>query len=72
MSKTPAQTDADSLLPLAPAGDDAALGRLLEMHRNYLALLARLQIGRRLRGKVDVDDVVQTTFLAAHRRYLDP
>jgi RNA polymerase sigma-70 factor (ECF subfamily) len=69
MSKTTAQTDADSLLPLARAGDDAALGRLLEMHRNYLALLARVQIGRPLRGKVDVDDAVQTTFLEAHRHF---
>jgi RNA polymerase sigma-70 factor (ECF subfamily) len=69
MSTTPGQADADSLLPLARAGDAAALGRLLEAHRNYLELLARVQIGRRLRGKVGADDVVQTTFLEAHRHF---
>jgi RNA polymerase sigma-70 factor (ECF subfamily) len=39
------------------------------MYRNYLALLARLQIGRRLRGKVDPEDLVQETFLKAHRDF---
>jgi RNA polymerase sigma-70 factor (ECF subfamily) len=32
-------------------------------------LLARLQIGRRLRGKADAADLVQETFLHAHRRF---
>src|SRR5262249_37657575 len=35
----------------------------------YLALLARLQIGRRLQGKVDAADLVQETFLEAHRDF---
>src|SRR5262249_48770457 len=51
----------------ARTGDGIALGNLLEMYRPYLALLARLQIGRRLQGKVDAADLVQETFLAAHR-----
>ncbi len=37
----------ERLLPLAQAGDGAARGHLLELYRGYLALLARLQIGRR-------------------------
>ena len=37
------------------------------MYRHYLTLLARLQIGRRLQGKVDAADLVQETFLKAHR-----
>jgi RNA polymerase sigma-70 factor (ECF subfamily) len=44
-----------------------ALGQLLELYSNYLTLLARLQISRRLQGKVDAADLVQETFLAAHR-----
>lgn len=32
-------------------------------------LLARLQIGQRLQGKVDAGDLVQETFMAAHRRW---
>lgn len=55
------------LLDKSRAGDRQALGRLLECYRNYLALLARLQIGRRLQGKVDPADLVQETFLSAHQ-----
>jgi hypothetical protein len=33
---------------LWPAGECPAPGQLLELYRDYLALLARLQIGRRL------------------------
>lgn len=57
------------LLCQARAGDGPALGRLLELYRNYLTLLAQLQIGRRLQGKVDPADLVQETFLAAHRDF---
>jgi RNA polymerase sigma-70 factor (ECF subfamily) len=59
----------EELLRLARAGDGAALGSLLEMYRNYLTLLARLQVGRRLQGKVDAADLVQETFLEAHRHF---
>jgi RNA polymerase sigma-70 factor, ECF subfamily len=59
----------DELLVFARAGDGSALGKLLELYRNYLTLLVRLQIGRRLRGKVDDSDLVQETFLEAHRHF---
>ncbi len=62
-------TDPEQLLSLARMGDGDALGRLLELYRGYLALLARLQIGRRLQGKVDPADLVQETFLEAHRHF---
>jgi len=62
-------TDPETLLRLAQADDAAALGLLLERYRSYLGLLARLQIGRRLRGKVDASDVVQEAFLKAHRDF---
>ena len=61
--------DAERLLQEARAGEAATLGRLLERYRRYLALLARVQIGRRLQGKVDASDVVQETFLDAHRHF---
>ena len=60
-----ASADPQRLLCLAQAGDRAALGHLLELYRAYLDLLARLQIGRRLQGKVDAADLVQDTFLHA-------
>jgi RNA polymerase sigma-70 factor, ECF subfamily len=59
------------ILRQARDGDAAALGRLLERYRNYLTLLARLQIGRRLQGKVDPADAVQDTFLKASRDFAD-
>jgi RNA polymerase sigma-70 factor (ECF subfamily) len=40
------------------------------MYHDYLALLARVQIGRRLQGKVDASDLVQETFLKAHRDFV--
>jgi RNA polymerase sigma-70 factor (ECF subfamily) len=61
--------DPERLIHRARAGDAAALGELLELSRNYLALLARLQIGKRLQGKVDDSDLVQETFLAAHQHF---
>src|SRR5947209_8488726 len=61
----------ESLLPLARAGHADALGQLLESYRNYLELLARLQIGRRLQSKVDAADLVQETFLDAHATFAD-
>src|SRR6185436_13070421 len=61
--------DLEQLLQEARAGDVATLGRLLELYRRYLALLARVQIGQRLQGKVDASDLVQETFLDAHRYF---
>jgi RNA polymerase sigma-70 factor (ECF subfamily) len=64
-----ADLDPERLLARIRAGDGQALGQLLELYRNYLTLLARVQIGRRLRGKVEDADLVQETFLEAHRHF---
>jgi RNA polymerase sigma-70 factor (ECF subfamily) len=60
----------EQLLRQARADGGAALGQLLEHYRGYLALLARVQIGRRLQGKVDAADLVQEAFLQAHRHWI--
>jgi RNA polymerase sigma-70 factor (ECF subfamily) len=51
------------------AGDTAAWGRVLEHVRPYLTLLAAAQLGRRLLVKADPPDVVQDTFVQAHRLF---
>jgi RNA polymerase sigma-70 factor, ECF subfamily len=67
--KGEAASEPGRLLGRARAGDAAARGELLDRYRRYLALLARLQIGRRLQGKVDASDAVQDAFLKAHRHF---
>jgi RNA polymerase sigma-70 factor, ECF subfamily len=59
----------EHLLARAQAGDPDARGRLLAGYHHYLALLARLQVRRRLQGKIDPQDLVQETFLKAHRHF---
>ena len=59
----------ETLIPLAREENNPARGQLLEGYRPYLTLLARVQIGRKLQGKVDADDIVQEVFLRAHREF---
>jgi len=59
----------ESLLERARSGDEEALGRLLERHRDFLRGIARPLIGRALRPRADPSDLVQDTFLKAHRQF---
>jgi RNA polymerase sigma-70 factor (ECF subfamily) len=67
MTDTP--LDPMELMRQARGGDGDALGRLLAMYRNYLALIARLQVDERIKAKVDASDVVQEACLEAFRDF---
>jgi RNA polymerase sigma-70 factor, ECF subfamily len=57
------------LIRQAHAGDPEALGRLLEAHRDHLRSLAARQLRGRVAARVDASDIVQQTFLDAHRYF---
>jgi RNA polymerase sigma-70 factor (ECF subfamily) len=66
---TPVRDTPERLLDRARAGERDALGQLLELYHGYLVLLARVQVSRRLQGKIDAADIVQETFLKAYRHF---
>ena len=67
LTTTILRADVEALLGLAKRGSRAALGTLLVRHRRQLGLLVKLRVGRRLREKLDVDDLLQEVSLEAHR-----
>ena len=57
------------LLEAARRGDRDALGDLLQRHSGYLQLLVSGRLDKRLQSRVNASDVVQETFLEAHRDF---
>jgi RNA polymerase sigma-70 factor, ECF subfamily len=57
------------LIGKARRGDDVALGRLLEENRAALLAEAERQLRGRLAARVDASDIIQQTFLDAHRGF---
>mgnify|MGYP001553876449 CR=1 FL=1 len=49
-------------------GDVQALGEAFAMHRDRLRKLVHFRLDRRVQGRVDVDDVLQESYLAANTR----
>jgi RNA polymerase sigma-70 factor (ECF subfamily) len=66
--KDDAPTD-NELLEQARRGDRDALGRLLDAQRAALHRLAEGQLEGRVAVRVDASDVIQQTFLEAHRSF---
>jgi RNA polymerase sigma-70 factor (ECF subfamily) len=59
----------DDLIGRARRGDDEALGRLFEELRASLLAEAEQQLRGRIAARVDAADIVQQTFLEAHRGF---
>ncbi len=60
---------ANALLEQARRGDREALGRLLEAQRRALYRLAERQLDGRIAVRIDASDIIQQTFLEAHRSF---
>jgi RNA polymerase sigma-70 factor (ECF subfamily) len=58
------------LILRARRGDGEALGALLDRYRAYLRILARRKLDGAAQARVDVSDVVQQTYLEAHRDFV--
>lgn len=56
-------------LMLARKGDESARNRLFAAGRSFAAVVARVQLHRRLEAKVDPSDLVQQSLLEAHRGF---
>jgi RNA polymerase sigma-70 factor (ECF subfamily) len=62
-----ATSDLVELLRAARAGSQVALGQLLEHYRPYLLQIANTHLRESLQSKLGGSDLVQDTFLSAHR-----
>jgi len=65
MDAEPRITD---LLPLLPAGDDQAARAIFDRYSDRLVRLAGQHLSRRLAGRVDGEDIVQSAFRTFFRR----
>lgn len=62
-------SSANAMIGRARRGSKSSLGSLLQQYRNYLAVLASMQIDKRLLPRVSPSDVVQETMLRAHKHF---
>ena len=61
----------EELLLGVQAGDDQAVNRLMERHREGVRRLVQMRLDQRIQRRVDVSDVVQDVMIEAHRRLPD-
>jgi RNA polymerase sigma-70 factor (ECF subfamily) len=65
---SPAGSFAD-LLARARLGQSAAMGELLELHREHLLERARERMPQRLQGRMGPSDAVQVALMSAHQHF---
>ncbi|QEG41028.1 sigma-70 family RNA polymerase sigma factor [Roseimaritima ulvae] len=66
---SPVPPSPEDMLHRVRQGNASSLGDLLELYRNYLTVLASMQLDNRLRRRMSTSDLVQETMLAAHRDF---
>jgi RNA polymerase sigma-70 factor, ECF subfamily len=64
-----AASSVPDLIGKARRGSKSSLGSLLQQYRNYLTVLAAMQIEKRLQPRISPSDVVQETMLRAHQHF---
>jgi RNA polymerase sigma-70 factor (ECF subfamily) len=68
-SRLHSRAELGRLLDRARTDAGQSLGQLLELYRNYLKMLALTQMDRQIQVRCSPSDVVQETFLEAHRDF---
>jgi RNA polymerase sigma-70 factor, ECF subfamily len=58
----------DELIERVSRGDETALARMFSFYHDRLWRIVNFRLDRRLRGRVDADDVMQEAYLAAAQR----
>ncbi len=61
----------EQLLAGAREGDADAVNHLMDRHRDALARMVQMRLDQKIRGRVDVSDVVQDVLVEANRRLQD-
>ena len=56
------------LLEMVRQGDEDAVGRLLQRHREALRRMIDMRLDHRIRQRVDASDIVQDVMVEANRR----
>ncbi|MHB8970286.1 MAG: sigma-70 family RNA polymerase sigma factor [Pirellulaceae bacterium] len=64
----PDQFKTQELLQGARQGDDGAVNRLMDRHRQALRRMVQLRLDQKIQGRIDVSDIVQDVLVEANRR----
>ncbi len=67
----PTEDKTEELLLGAKDGDDDAIGRLIERHREAVQRMVQMRLDQKIRRRVAVSDVVQEVMIDASRRLQD-
>ena len=67
----PEHEKTEELVLQAQQGGNEAVNRLMDRHRDSLRRMVQMRLDQKVRGRVDVSDVVQDVLLEANRRLQD-